>query len=173
MIYGLALSGLIEREFWQNAFRTGAAKIPEKPAAPVAVAPRAPVGAPEPTDNRWTTADTEETELEEFLRRLGQAVNYYEVMQLPTTAHADEIKNAYYALARRYHPDRFHLKAGTPLHAKDQLRLRAHYAGVRDVDRRERAHRLRSSDGARATICEDDRETRGLGTGEGIRFGNR
>jgi len=113
VIYGLALSGLIEREFWQNAFRTGVAKTPEKTATP-----KAPVSAPEPTDNRWTAVDTEEAELEEFLRRLGRAVNYYEVMELPTTASGDEIKNAYYALARRYHPDRFHLKAGTPLHGK-------------------------------------------------------
>jgi curved DNA-binding protein CbpA len=116
VIYGLALSGLVEREFWQNAFRTGVAKTPEKPAAPVA--PQVSVSAPEPTDNRWTTVDTEEAGLADFLKRLGQAVNYYEVMQLPTTAGADEIKNAYYALARRYHPDRFHLKAGTPLHGK-------------------------------------------------------
>jgi curved DNA-binding protein CbpA len=60
----------------------------------------------------------EDEEVEDFLRRLSQAVNYYEVIQLPSTAGTDEIKNAYYALARRYHPDRFHLKAGTPLHAK-------------------------------------------------------
>ena len=52
------------------------------------------------------------------MQRLSQAVNYYEIIKLPTTADNDEIKNAYYALARRYHPDRFHLKAGTPLHAQ-------------------------------------------------------
>lgn len=116
LIYGLALCGLVEREFWQNAFRSGVAKTPEKTATTVAT--KAPVSAPEPSDNRWTTVDNDEAALEDFLRRLGQAVNHYEVMQLPTTASDDEIKNAYYALARRYHPDRFHLKAGTPLHAK-------------------------------------------------------
>jgi curved DNA-binding protein CbpA len=56
--------------------------------------------------------------LKKFLYRLGQATNYYEVIELPLTAGADEIKNAYYALARRYHPDRFHLKSGTKLHAE-------------------------------------------------------
>lgn len=116
VLYGLALSGLVEREFWQNAFRTGPAKTPEKISAPAA--PQVPVSATEPTESRWTTVDTEESELEDFLRRLSEAVNYYEVIQMPTTASADEIKNAYYALARRYHPDRFHLKSGTPLHAK-------------------------------------------------------
>jgi curved DNA-binding protein CbpA len=115
-LYGLAVSGLVEREFWQNAFRTGAVKPPAPKPAPVV--PAAPVSAPEPADNRWTTVDNEEADLENFLRRLNQAVNYYEVIQLPTTAAAEEIKNAYYALARRYHPDRFHLKSGTPLHAQ-------------------------------------------------------
>jgi curved DNA-binding protein CbpA len=106
VLYGLTLSGLVEREFWQNAFRTGTAKAPEpKPVAPA-------VPAPPPADN------AEVIEVENFLQRLSQAVNYYEIIQLPTTADNDEIKNAYYALARRYHPDRFHLKAGTPLHAQ-------------------------------------------------------
>jgi curved DNA-binding protein CbpA len=29
-----------------------------------------------------------------------------------------EVKESYYAMARRYHPDRFHLKSGTKLHAQ-------------------------------------------------------
>ncbi len=137
VIYGLALSGLVEREFLQNAFRTGAAKTPEKVSAPAA--PRVSVSAPEPTDNRWTTVDNEEANLENFLQRLSQAVNYYEVIQLPTTAGADEIKNAYYALARRYHPDRFHLKSGTPLHAKISsafARITQAYETLTDVNAR-------------------------------------
>jgi curved DNA-binding protein CbpA len=40
------------------------------------------------------------------------------VLDLPRTADANEIKDAYYALARRYHPDRFHLKSGTRLHSE-------------------------------------------------------
>jgi curved DNA-binding protein CbpA len=137
VIYGLALSGLIKREFWQNAFRTGTGKTPEKTSAPAA--PAVPVSAPEPTDNRWTTANTEDADLENFLQRLGQAVNYYEVIQMPTTAGADEIKNAYYALARRYHPDRFHLKSGTPLHAKISsafARITQAYETLTDVNAR-------------------------------------
>ncbi|MFN2514260.1 MAG: J domain-containing protein, partial [Pyrinomonadaceae bacterium] len=60
----------------------------------------------------------EEEELENFLTRLGQATNYYEIMDLRENAGTNEIKDAYYALARRYHPDRFHLQFGTPLHGK-------------------------------------------------------
>jgi curved DNA-binding protein CbpA len=116
VIYGLALSGQIKREYWQNAFRTGPDKTPKATAPPVA--PEAPVTVATEVENRWTTVNDEDADLQNFLRQLGQAVNYYEVIQLPTTAKTDEIKDAYYALARRYHPDRFHLKAGTPLHAQ-------------------------------------------------------
>lgn len=116
VIYGLALSGLLIREYWQNAFRTGAAKASEPSSA--RVAPELPASTPEHTDNRWTSVSDDEADLEKFLLRLSQAVNYYEIIELPTTAAADEVKDAYYALARRYHPDRFHFKSGTQLHAK-------------------------------------------------------
>ena len=56
--------------------------------------------------------------MQPFFDRLSQATNYYQVLDLPLTAEATEIKDAYYALARRYHPDRFHLRSGTRLHAQ-------------------------------------------------------
>jgi curved DNA-binding protein CbpA len=116
VIYGLALSGLVIREYWQNAFRTERAKTKEQPGARVAAETQASDAGL--TDSRWTAISDEEEDLEKFLLRLSQAANYYEVMELPTTAGANEIKEAYYALARRYHPDRFHLQFGTQLHAK-------------------------------------------------------
>ena len=57
-------------------------------------------------------------ELKEFLERLAQAQNHYEVLNVPLAAAAGEIKLAYYAVARRFHPDRFHDLARTPLHAR-------------------------------------------------------
>jgi curved DNA-binding protein CbpA len=113
VIYGLALSGQVKREYWQNAFRTNAAKADE-----TQVPPKTPVRETGQGDNSWTSVSDEEEDLKRFLYRLGQATNYYEVIELPLTAGANEIKNAYYALARRYHPDRFHLKSGTKLHAE-------------------------------------------------------
>jgi curved DNA-binding protein CbpA len=115
VIYGLALSGLVKREYWQNAFRTERAKTAEEQVSAY-VAPETPPSKVGQTDNRWTSVSEEDEELEKFLQRLSQATNYYEVIELPATADANEIKDAYYALARRYHPDRFHLKSGTRLH---------------------------------------------------------
>ena len=110
LIYGLALSGAIEREYWHHAFRADAAK-PKAP-APVAVE----AGAAETTGS-WGGLSSE-SELELFLERLDRAETHYEILDLPPTADADEIKSAYYSLARKYHPDRFHLKSGTKLHAR-------------------------------------------------------
>ena len=116
VIYGLALSDLVKREYWHNAFRTEPASTSEQTSARLAAANAASDAGK--TDSRWTSISDEEGDLERFLLRLSEATNYYEIMDLPATAAADEIKDAYYALARRYHPDRFHLQSGTQLHAK-------------------------------------------------------
>lgn len=117
VIYGLALSGLVKREYWQNAFRTDTAKtIIEQPTVPTAA--DTPTSQSVQGESRWISVSDEDADLDEFLKRLREASNYYEVIELPSTAKSNEIKDAYYALARRYHPDRFHLKSGTRLHAE-------------------------------------------------------
>lgn len=117
VIYGLVLSGSLKREYWQNAFRTEGTKAnTEQP--PTTVAPVIQTVAPPVTENLWKFSNSEDDDLEKFLRRIKNATSYYEVIELPSTAKASEIKDAYYALARRYHPDRFHLKSGTKLHAQ-------------------------------------------------------
>ncbi|MDQ5845353.1 MAG: DnaJ domain-containing protein [Acidobacteriota bacterium] len=114
VIYGLALSSRVKREYWHYAFRADAAKS-AKEVTEVSGAAQVTAGQPAGS-TRWEARD-DEIELESFLERLAGAVTYYEVMDLPRTATADEVKDAYYSLARRYHPDRFHLKSGTSLHA--------------------------------------------------------
>lgn len=113
-VYGLALSGVVIREYWQNAFR-GEAPKPAKDQTPVTPAVTAQTGQ---SDN-WISASVEHEDMEEFLGRLKVATNHYEVLDLPTNANMSDIKDAYYAMARRYHPDRFHLiKSGTKIHAQ-------------------------------------------------------
>ena len=121
VIYGLALGGLVQREYWQNAFRTEAAKPGPKPTRAVGSGslPKPPPAEPQATDP-WARSRDEESEdnLGEFLERLRAAGDYYEIINVPQTAAANQIKEAYYTLARRYHPDRFHLKSGTRLHVQ-------------------------------------------------------
>jgi tetratricopeptide (TPR) repeat protein len=115
VIYGLTLSGSIKREYWQHAFRADGRKLGADKAGvnkPPSVAPA------DVAQTRWTAKQDEEADLEAFLLRVDRASNYYEVLDMPPTATTDEFKDAYYSLARRYHPDRFHLKSGTDLHAR-------------------------------------------------------
>ncbi|HKB67873.1 MAG TPA: DnaJ domain-containing protein [Pyrinomonadaceae bacterium] len=115
VLYGLALSDFITREYWQNAFRTDTTKSGQAQSASSA-AP-AVTAKPEQSDN-WLSASIENVDLEEFLKRLKTATNHYQVLELPATANISEIKDTYYSMARRYHPDRFHLKSGTKVHAE-------------------------------------------------------
>src|SRR6266550_5485229 len=113
IIYGLALSGMVTREYWHHAFRADPAQPGKQAAAET---------APPTTETREARAAAdaakEQADLETFLERLGQANDYYEIIDLPPGATENEIKLAYYALARRYHPDRFHVQSGTPQHAR-------------------------------------------------------
>jgi curved DNA-binding protein CbpA len=116
ILYGLTLSGLVTREYWQTAFRSEATTS-SKAQTPALVVPPTSNSESAAASNRWATV-TEETELQPLFDRLQQAENHYQVLDLPIKAEAGEIKNAYYALARRYHPDRFHLRSGTQLHSQ-------------------------------------------------------
>jgi curved DNA-binding protein CbpA len=62
--------------------------------------------------------DNQDADLEHFLKRVENAANHYELMDLTPNAEADKIKEVYYTVARRYHPDRFHFKSGTSLHSR-------------------------------------------------------
>ncbi len=103
-IYGLALGGFLERDHWSSAFRAGSRKAGNKP-APQAPAEPKTVG-PVPEVNRFPAASGDR--LDEFFERLQNATNHYEALNVDPEASVSDIKEAYYALARRYHPDRFH-----------------------------------------------------------------
>ncbi|HKO60089.1 MAG TPA: DUF4388 domain-containing protein [Pyrinomonadaceae bacterium] len=117
-IYGLALGGAVNGHFWQPAFREVARGVDEpEDAEPSAAEPAAAVP--------WTL-EKDDTDLLQFLERVEAAEDHYDVLDLTSNVGADQIKEVYYTLARRYHPDRFHLKSGTPLH----VRLSAAFANV-------------------------------------------
>jgi curved DNA-binding protein CbpA len=111
-IYGLVLGGVIKRQYWQPAFRESGrggatADAEDIVPAPEEITPQSP----------WTL-ENEAADLEQFLERIDNAADHYEIMDLTPNAETDQIKEAYYAVARRYHPDRFHFKSGTPLHSR-------------------------------------------------------
>jgi curved DNA-binding protein CbpA len=87
-VYGLSLSGLLVRREWpSNDLAADAQKSSPAPTAPV---------------------PDEEGDLQTLFARLDKAGNHYDVLDVGRNARPDEVKDAYHALARKYHPDRYH-----------------------------------------------------------------
>ena len=91
-IYGLAVSGCLKRDSWPVSLKSGG-RVEQRPVKPVEVEP---------------PSDTDEEQLERFFIQVETANTHYQVLDTTTNTPVDEIKRAYYGLARRYHPDRFH-----------------------------------------------------------------
>lgn len=88
-LYALAICGVVKRAAWATPQFNGSA------GASAAVKSDA-------------LADEKVDTLEDFFARAELAANYYDLLGVGHQASADEVKNAYHSLARRYHPDRFH-----------------------------------------------------------------
>lgn len=95
----LALGGMPEEETLRAIYALTAAGVLRRAGTATAQAN----GSPQPA----RAGSTDET-LEEFLTRIDRASDHYQTLNIDRTATADEVKNSYHALARRYHPDRFH-----------------------------------------------------------------
>ena len=113
-IYALSLSGLLQRSVWPVALGVDASTVPAKAARSAqSAAAETPTGEVD-----------ELAAVEALFARLNIAKDHYEVLDVARLATIDEIKNAYHALARRFHPDRFH-------QSESQLRARVESAFAR------------------------------------------
>jgi curved DNA-binding protein CbpA len=94
VVYSLALVDLLARQHWKTAFRGSLSETPlqvETVPEPVAEAP----------------VVTEPDNVERFLARLAAATSHYEILAVEKSVSIPELKQAYYDIARKYHPDRF------------------------------------------------------------------
>jgi curved DNA-binding protein CbpA len=113
IIYALALSNHIVREEWKKAFRDEQTPSEEH--------------APEPSiSEREEPTEVDEKDLAVLLDRIESATTFYDVLSITNNASAADLKQAYYDLARRYHPDRFRRKDLGPL----QDRLESAFARI-------------------------------------------
>ena len=103
-IHALALAGFLRRPSRVDILKEGAAPK-HKPAIKPSAPPPSVVVAPEVVQGL-----TEQEELQQFFDRMDNADNHYQVLDVSPSSDLSEIKRAYYSLARRYHPDRFHSK---------------------------------------------------------------
>ena len=120
-VYVLVLGGLLSRDRPPRALPSAAAaaataprKTPpaaERPNAPPAATTKPAEEAKQPAAETATTEAAvapkdPQDELAELFER-AEAGSHYEVLGVGQLSKPDEIKRAYYALARRFHPDRF------------------------------------------------------------------
>jgi curved DNA-binding protein CbpA len=65
--------------------------------------------------------EDERRRTEAYLKRVEDAVTLYQVLGVAPSVKTAEIKAAYFALAKRFHPDLFHKEAGTETHRRIQV----------------------------------------------------
>ncbi|MCM3906211.1 MAG: DnaJ domain-containing protein [Pyrinomonadaceae bacterium] len=132
-LYGLVLGGFIERSLKPNLLQARKrAAASQARSAP----PPTPDSLPSPVE---ASEETQKADLDAFLARLDGASNHYEVLNVISTAPPERIKNSYYALARLYHPDKFHLQISSTLHASIEsafARITQAYETLMDARRR-------------------------------------
>jgi len=134
ILYALWLGGLLVRENWSAAFseRKVAAILSarialKKDEPPPTVAPqKITTEAAPPTEAKNKEAAEEaapvvkQLSLEEYLDRVEQAASFYEIFALAPDAALTDIKQTYFSLAKRFHPDLFHKEADAQLLRKIQ-----------------------------------------------------
>ena len=129
ILYALWIGGLLVRENWSAAFteRKIAAilsarltlKKEEQP--PPAAPPQKAKTETAPQVETKIEAATEEVvneeqiSLENYLERVEEASNFYEIFALAPDTNVVEIKQIYFSLAKRFHPDLYHRDADAKL----------------------------------------------------------
>lgn len=111
-LYVLWLGGLLVRRDWNAAF--SASKIGEILSAKVSRVKGASEirkvekPAEQPEEIEAAKLPAVQISLEEYLERVEKAETLYDVLGVLEKASLAEIKNSYFAMAKLFHPDRFH-----------------------------------------------------------------
>lgn len=122
-VYVLALAGLLERAAWPQIFdgqtlvQARVLKIVAPPAEQTESKPKPEAAEQASTPSKPEPQPEPAAELAALLARV-QGADHYRILGLGRTADVREIKRAYYALAKRFHPDRFRRDLDAQQHAR-------------------------------------------------------
>ena len=127
ILYTLWLARLLDRTDWQPAFsedkvaalRSAKLELKREAVVPVFASKRKETKKTEPAPKISAPEPPKAAELavtvEEYLDRVENAATYYDVFGVETNADDAEIKRTYFALAKMFHPDRYHSEGGDRL----------------------------------------------------------
>lgn len=135
ILYSLWLGGFVNRQNRFTAFseryvsavasaRLAVKKDESKPVIQAPIKAESPTVKSPPIKAKEiapeVTPPEKQISLEEYLARIENAANYYEIFGLPHDIATPEIKKTYFGLAKRFHPDLFRKEAQTALHQRIQ-----------------------------------------------------
>jgi curved DNA-binding protein CbpA len=99
-VYALSLSGLLQRSDWPGVLAARPSPTLYKRSRALSPEAKRRNSAAERID--------ESGDVQALFARLKSARDHYDVLDVARLCSAEEIKTAYHALARRFHPDHFH-----------------------------------------------------------------
>ncbi|MEP6922863.1 MAG: DnaJ domain-containing protein [Pyrinomonadaceae bacterium] len=160
VLYSMWLGGVLYRTDYKNAFDE--AIIQSIRSAKISLSPKSlPVETktangkqaevPSIADSSLKTADaklpeispeeeiSEEVQVETFLQRVETAKSFYQILGINNSLDAKAVKDAYFKLAKQFHPDKFHSIGGTT-HLRLQsafTQLAQAYETLKDAKHRE------------------------------------
>ncbi len=120
-IYTLWLAGLLIRSNWNPAFSdikisamlSADLKLKQPAARKSSESPPKP--EPTPVVQDTTAEPVKEISLDEYLERVEKAETHYDILGVEENADLATIRRSYFALAKQFHPDRYHKEAGETL----------------------------------------------------------